>query len=180
MLVHHRQLYTLVDNSEESWNRCFMYSNRAEQALCKLIGIPEAEITQGYQPGYDAWWNGVKYEMKFQNTTALRVEFMQSATNHPSGLATTTADYWIVVSRGELDTVGKVRQYSTNTLRTHVSEWLQFSSQEQFEFGVAKLAPTNVQHNWLGDISWDTEEQIWDLTKWIRKGRPLITQIPFC
>ena len=173
MLVFHPSLFQVTPNW--SWDDCFRYSNKAELAVATLIGASNPIITEGYAPGYDFSAGGLKYEVKYQNTHLVNLEFKQEKTGVPSGIFTSTADWWIVVSTGvtmQGEVVGKVRGYRTPTLQQivwdKITETGQIPNTHYFTFG-----PRDLPHTWLGDVTWDPTTTTWDMSRWMKRGSPL-------
>jgi hypothetical protein len=165
MKIYHKDLW--VVRSGWSWKNCFEYSNQAELAVANLLALPDPTITQGNFPGYDFESAGVKYEVKFQNTVDVRIEHHQAKSGKPSGILTSTADKWIVISKGwtnQRKLVGKIRSYDPAVLRNIVER-------SPGESNFVTKNPKNVEHEWLGDVLWNDEQQYWDLSRWTRVGR---------
>lgn len=171
MQIYHERLYKVQPNW--SWDNCFEYSKQAEFALATLLKMKQAQLSEGYFPEYDIRWRDYTFEVKYQNTTRLNVEFRQQKSGNPSGIVTSTANYWLVVSKGKtMDgaVVGKVRQYDTKTLRS--------TAMCEIDSGVGdarylQLDPKKINHTWLGDVVWDDDTKSWDMSRWIRPGRSL-------
>jgi hypothetical protein len=168
MIVVHEKLWVVKEGW--GWSNCFAYSQEAEAAVANLLGHRDAVLTEGNFPGYDYEHNGMKYEVKFQRTNGLRLEYRQSKSGKPSGVATTTADKWIVISTGltmEGKLVGKIRAYDADVLREVVEQLVDPDS----DGNTIVVNPKEVPHKWLGDVHFDSVARAWDLTSWTRKAR---------
>lgn len=167
MIVQHNLLWQTT--STWTLDKCFSYSKQVEQALADLLVLPNYSLSQGFDNRYDILSNVTTFEVKFQNTNKLRLEFRQSANFNPSGIAVSKSNYWVVVCKGytrDGDCVGKIRQYNTKVLkqttRQTITEELYNSS------NYLSLDPRQVDHIWLGDIC--TTDNTWDLTHWRTPG----------
>lgn len=172
MLVTHSSLFRVTP--DWSWEDCFQYSNQAEIAVAALLGVSNPVVTEGYAPGYDFSSKGLKYEVKFQNTHRVNLEFKQEKSGSPSGVLTSTADWWIVVSTGitmQGEVVGKVRGYRTSTLQEIVQGYLNESPPSHIRYFT--LTPRDIPHTWLGDVTWDPTTATWDVSQWTKRGSPL-------
>jgi hypothetical protein len=146
----------------------FEYSKQAEQALANLIGIP-CELAPGKFSAYDFTdpLTDTTYEVKFQFKPSINIEFQQSKNTNPSGIATSTADYWLMVNTGWSKAhglVGKVRKFAIADLKLAV-ETHQLGGLDHGKYCV--FDDRALPHEWLGDISIDDKLRMWDLTKWL-------------
>jgi len=149
--------------------QCFAYSKQAESALAKLMGI-SATLAEGNHSEFDFTDNRTSktYEVKFQFAHSITLEVAQSKTGVPSGVSVSTADYWVIVSKGFSDgVVGKVRKFNLADLKSVCS------TDQLDKLGESKriiVDPRDVPHEWLGDVTIDEAARTWDLHTWARRA----------
>ena len=170
-MIIHEKLYKVAN--DWSYDDCFEYSKQAEMHLASLLQIEEYYHSRGYEPGFDIATENCAYEIKFQASELVFIEYRQSKSFLPSGICTTTSKYWLIVNHGRGQTgeiIGKVRQYAVETLRyvmLHTPPQLAYESRLGF-------SSWDIPHVWLGDIRWDNAVGAWDMSQFIRIGSPLL------
>lgn len=170
MIVQHNQLWQT--NPNWSLDHCFEYSKQAELALANLLNLPNPQLSKGFNNEYDIYSNNTTFEVKFQNTSKLRLEFRQANNFNPSGIAVSKSNFWIVICKGftrDGYLVGKVRQYNTKSLKRHVRQTIDEDIFTQYNY--LQMNPRDVDHIWLGDIF--VTQDTWDLSSWRTLGYQL-------
>lgn len=166
MYLHHPDLYIIRPG--HTMQDCFAYSKRAEQSLANLLSLP-CVLAEGNHSEHDFVdpSTGTTYEVKFQFKPLVTIEFEQANSTRPSGIAVSTADFWLIVNTSWTNAgeqVGKVRRYTLQSLQDAARQ------AESTDGKTCTFNPRQLDHVWLGDIAIDPDTRTWDLTKW--KKRP--------
>lgn len=176
LLVIHDKLWQ-PNLHDTGWQGMFEYSKQAEAALAKLVfPTHKIDIIGGSHSEYDliVSTKGSKaaVEVKFQRSSKVSLELRQEKTNTPSGLAISTAKYWLIVSGGLSQAgkeIGKIRLFQRQQLVAKVLAHPDNETSQKLVFN-----PMELPHTWVGDINTtNTPMFTWDLTYWARKGQPI-------
>ncbi len=140
----------------------FEYSKLKELELLTLVADmmkwPSARgDRQGYNPGYDGWIGEKTFEVKFQSSAEMIIEYARYD-GTPSGISLSTADYWLLVNRSSIKAkpAGKVRCLPTATLRDYVDQSIIMNNVRVYEPSASGPGSRNVTLDpWkLGDDGW--------------------------
>lgn len=169
MIVEHKKLY--VHTNDWSWRDGFEYSKQCEQALANLLGM-QCELAMGNHSQFDFTdpVTGLTYEVKYTMTAVLKIEFRQEKSNAPSGISTSTADFWLYVSKGmtrEGELVGKVRKYKLADLEYAVETAIAAGNHDGKR---ATVDPSKIPHEWMGDVVIDETAGTFNMSRWKRPG----------
>lgn len=161
----------------------FQKSKQAEKGVLSLIGrTRKKQYWVDESPGKNTDWDGklgedyveIKFSAKtFSNTPYYLGNFFEThyKSGEPSALLLTKATKYITITPGWSNKynslTGKVRMWEVSDL-LHASETFPIVEYDYGEYGF--YIPNkcdNVKHVWLGDVEFDQQKCIYDVSKWI-------------
>lgn len=178
MIVDHNRLYKIDPKDPKAH---YNYSNLAEAAVAKLLGIRKIHQPAGYHPEYDFEdaATAKTYEIKFSLYDRFHLEFRQSDTGYDSGIMLSKADFWVIIQPGKsIDKVtnesaltGKVRVFTIETMWNAFEAHVRAGGLKNGK-NYCEINPwpggNGEQHTWTGDVSLSVQDRMWDLSRYTK------------